>query len=243
MAIYPIHNYQVANYDCLKINSFKAGMVLIRDPNGNAIRADRSSFTIDFLNEQRGRFLGFSSGDHDVLNNIILSDPVGSSYLDSSGRIIDNANSHYGAYKRSIAEFSDENVSRYYNIFDTALSTRRGVGVFNLVGETYITDQFALVLALTYNGDSKTATIFEPGDLLTFGAGVNAGKLVKVDQSGNGPSVLVVAVVEKYDSGTGLLTFRHILSEYSNTTNYATSGLYLNLDASSNTSYPGSGTI
>ena len=243
MAIFPLRNYQVANYDCLKSNLFKAGMVLVRDLNGNAIRADRSSFTIDFLNEQRGRFLGFASGDHDVLNNIILSDPVGSSYLDSNGRIIDNANSHYGAYKRSIAEFSDENVSRYYNIFDTAISTRRGVGVFNLVGETYITDQFALVLALTFNGDSKTSTTFEPGDLLTFGAGVNAGKLVKVDQSGNGPSVLVVAVVEKYDSGTGLLTFRHILSEYNNTTNYATSGLYLNLDASSNVSYPGSGTI
>jgi hypothetical protein len=52
MAIFPLRNYQVANYDCLKSNSFKAGMVLVRDPNGNAIKADRSSFTIDFLNEQ-----------------------------------------------------------------------------------------------------------------------------------------------------------------------------------------------
>lgn len=243
MAIYPLRNSQVANYDCLKSNSFKAGMVLIRDSNGYAVKADRSSFTIDFLSEQRGRFLGFASGDHDVINNIILSDPVGSSFVDSNGRIVDNPNSHYGVYKRSIAEFSDENVSRYYNIYDTALSTRRGVGVFNLVSEIYITDQFAPVLALTFSGDAKVSTTLSPGDLLTFGAGINAGKLVKVDQSGNGPSVLVVGVVEKYDSGTGLLTFRHILSEYNNTVSYSSTGLYLNLDASSNVSYPGSGTI
>ena len=243
MAIYPLRNSQVANYDCLKSNSFKAGMVLIRDSNGFAVKADRSSFTIDFLSEQRGRFLGFASGDHDVINNIILSDPVGSSFVDSNGRIVDNPNSHYGVYKRSIAEFSDENVSRYYNIYDSALSTRRGVGVFNLVSEIYITDQFAPVLALTFSGDDRVSTTLSPGDLLTFGAGINAGKLVKVDQSGNGPSVLVVGVVEKYDSGTGLLTFRHILSEYNNTVSYSSTGLYLNLDASSNVSYPGSGTV
>ena len=243
MAIFPLRNSQVANYDCLKSNSFKAGMVLIRDSNGFAVKADRSSFTIDFLSEQRGRFLGFASGDHDVINNIILSDPVGSSFVDSNGRIVDNPNSHYGVYKRSIAEFSDENVSRYYNIYDSALSTRRGVGVFNLVSEIYITDQFAPVLALTFSGDDRVSTTLSPGDLLTFGAGINAGKLVKVDQSGNGPSVLVVGVVEKYDSGTGLLTFRHILSEYNNTVSYSSAGLYLNLDASSNVSYPGSGTV
>lgn len=103
MAIFPLRNSQVANYDCLKSNTFKSGMVLIRDLNGYAVKADRSSFTIDFLSEQRGRFLGFASGDHDVINNMILSDPVGSSFVDSNGRIVDNPNSHYGVYKRSIA--------------------------------------------------------------------------------------------------------------------------------------------
>ena len=40
-----------------------------------------------------------------------------------------------------------------------------------------------------------------PGDLLTFGAGINAGKLVKVDTSGYGPSVVIVGTVIKFDSG------------------------------------------
>ncbi len=242
MAIYPLRNSHVANFDCLRSQAFKSGMILIRDSNGYAVKADRSSFSLDFLNEQSGKFLGFASGDHDLNNNIILSDPVGGSYIDSNGRLIDNVNSHYGVYKRSIAEFSDENVSRYYNIFDSSSLTRRGVGVFNLEGEYYITDQFSPVLALTFSGDGNSVVNLDSGDLLTIGAGVNAGKLVKVDTSGFGPSVLVVGVVEKYDAGTNLLTFRHILREYNNSVSYSTSGLYLNLDASSNVSYPGSGT-
>jgi len=242
MAIFPLHNSHIANYDVLRSDTFKAGMVLIRDSNGNATKADRNNLSLDSLKEQMFKFLGFASGDHDVNNSIILPDPIGSNYLDSANNFITNANANYGVFKRSIAEFSDENVSRYYNVFDNSLLARRGVGVYNLESEVYITDQFNPVLATTFNGDSRTPVTLLPGDLLTFGANENAGKLVKVDISGNGPSILVVGIVDKYDSGTNLLTFTHSLEYYNNTVNIASTGLYLNLDASNPTSYPGSGT-
>jgi len=243
MAIYPITNYYVVNYDVLRSSSFKAGMVLIRDSNGYAQMADRSSFGTDNLSEQTGKFIGFASGDHDTLNNIILSDPVGSNYLDSNNAFQDNVNAHYGVFKRSIAEFSDENVSRYYNTFDNSLLTRRGVAVYNLKGESYITDQFSRVTAFTLYADDTTIVDFNPGDLLTFGAGINAGKLVKVDTSGFGPSVIVIGIVDKYDRGANLLYFTHIIDYYRNVPNLYTTGISLNLDANNSTSNPGSGNI
>jgi hypothetical protein len=242
MSIFPLVNYYVTNVEVSKASSFKSGMCLVRDANGNAVVADRAAVFMDSVNEQLGRFLGFASGDHDVANNIILSDPVGSNYIDSNNNFIDRANSHFSSVKRSILDFADENVGRFYNIFDNSVNSKRGVGVYNLEGEIYITDQYATKLAMTYGGDSIIDIVFSPGDLLTFGAGVNAGKLVKVDTSGSGPSVLIVGAVEKFDAGSNVLYFRHALEAYSNVTSYSTTGLYMNLDASSATSYPGSGT-
>jgi hypothetical protein len=240
MAIFPITNYYVVNYDVLVSSSFKSGMALMRDSNGYAIKADRSLFNSNGTGEQFGRFIGFASGDHDTLNNIILSDPVGSNYLDSNNVFRDNVNSHYGAFKRSIAEFSDENVNRYYNIFDNSLLSKRGVAVFNLEGESYITDQFAKVESLFIDSDGTDLISFNPGDFLTFGAGINAGKLVKVDSSEIGPSVLIVGVVEKFDSGTNLLYFRHIIKTIKNPVPILTN-LIFSLDASNPASYSGSG--
>ena len=82
MAIYPLKNNKVVNYDVLRTNTFKSGMVLSYDSNGNAVIADRSSYSSDSVREQLGKFIGFASDDHDLLNTIIMSDPVGSSYLD-----------------------------------------------------------------------------------------------------------------------------------------------------------------
>ena len=241
MAIFPITNYYVVNYDVLVSSSFKSGMALMRDSNGYAIKADRSLFDSNGTGEQFGRFIGFASGDHDTLNNIILSDPVGSNYLDSNNVFRDNVNSHYGAFKRSIAEFSDENVNRYYNIFDNSLLSKRGVAVFNLKGESYITDQFAKVESSFIDSDGTDLISFNPGDFLTFGAGINAGKLVKVDSSAIGPSVLIIGIVEKFDSGTNLLYFRHIFESYNSIVSLFTTGITVYLDASNPTSYSGSG--
>lgn len=243
MAIFPLHNPYITNFDVLRYSYFKSGMILMRDSNGYAVKADRSSFGTDSLPEQIGKFMGFASNDHDEMNNIILADPVGSNYVDINANFITNVNAHYGTYKRSITEFSDENVSRYYNIFDRSLLTRRGVGVYNLESETYITDQFARVTAFTLYADDTTVVDLNPGDLLTFGAGVNAGKLVKVDTSGIGPTVLVVGTVDRYDPGTNLLYFTHTFDYYRNTSGLFTTGITLNLDANNPTSNPGSGTV
>jgi hypothetical protein len=243
MAIFPLHNPYVTNYDVLRYSYFKGGMVLIRDSNGYAVKADRYLLSSDTLPEQIGKFMGFASNDHDEMNNIILADPVGSNYIDINANFITNVNAHYGTYKRSITEFSDENVSRYYNIFDRSLLTRRGVGVYNLESETYITDQFARVTAFTLYADDTTVVDLNPGDLLTFGAGINAGKLVKVDTSGYGPTVLVVGTVDRYDPGTNLLYFTHTFDYYRNITSLFTTGITLNLDANNPTSNPGSGTV
>ncbi len=237
MSIFPITNYYVINYDVLRSSSFYAGMALNIDSNGFAVKADRASSSTDTLAEQMSKFLGFASGDHDVMNNIILSDPVGSNFVDSNFEFKDNVNSHYGVFKRSIAEFSDENVSRYYNIFDNSTQARRGVAVYNLKGESYITDQFNRVTAYTQYADDTNIISFNPGDLLTYGAGINAGKLVKVDTSGYGPNVNVIGVVEKFDPAANLLYFRHETSSYRNTPLVYSNGLVMNLDATISSSY------
>jgi hypothetical protein len=242
MAIYPLKNNKVVNYDVLRTNTFKSGMVLSYDSNGNAVIADRSSYSSDSVREQLGKFIGFASDDHDLLNTIIMSDPVGSSYLDSNNRLIDNVNNLYSQLKRSINEFSDENVSKYYNVSDRRTASERGVGVYNLEGEVYATDQFVKKLAYLIHSDSTTDITFSPGDLLTFGAGVNAGKLVKVDTSGFGPNVVIVGIVESFDSGTNVLYFRHILNIYrAGNIPLITSGAIMNLDASNPLSYSGTG--
>ena len=243
MAIYPLKNYKVANYDVLRASTFKSGMILFYDNNGYAIKADRSLASSDNPREQLSKFLGFASSDHDLLNNIIMSDPVGSSYLDSNNRLIDNVNNLYSQLKRSINEFSDESISRYYNLSDKRNTSERGVGVFNLEGEIFATDQFVAVSAFTIYADSTTTTTLSPGDLLTIGAGVNAGKLVKVDTSGFGPNVIICGIVESHDSSTNTLYFRHILNVYINTPSLFTTGITLNLDANNPASNPGSGTV
>jgi len=241
MAIFPLHNKHVVNVPVAVSNDFKSGSALMYDNNGRAVLADRASFSFDSLTEQRSKFLGFSSNDHSTTSTIINNDPVGSNYnIDSV--FYDNTNAAYAAPKRSILDYRDENVNNFYQISNNNPETMRGTGVYNLQGEIYITDQFATKLAMTVAEDSNVDVIFSPGDLLTFGAGVNAGKLVKADLSGNGPSVIIIGSVEKHDSASKVLYFRHILETYSNTVSIATTGLYLHLDASNPTSYPGTGT-
>jgi hypothetical protein len=241
MAIYPLHNKHVINIPVAISTDFKAGSALMYDANGRAVLADRASFSFDSLNEQQSKFIGFSSNDHSSTSTIINNDPVGSNYnIDSL--FYDNTNSAYSAPKRIISDYRDENINNYYNISNNNTQTMRGSGVYNLQGEIYITDQYATKLASTFGQDSYIDIIFNSGDLLTFGAGVNAGKLVKVDTSGSGPSVIIIGSVEKFDSASKVLYFRHILETYSNTVSISTTGLYMNLDANNPTSYPGSGT-
>jgi hypothetical protein len=241
MAIFPIHNKHTVNIPVSISADFKAGSALMYDNNGRAVLANRASTAFDNLIDQQGKFIGFSSNDHSSTSTIINPDPVGSNYNINS-TFYDNANGPYTSAKRSIMDYRDENVNNYYNITSNNPEAPRGSGVYNLQGEIYITDQFTTKLADTFWADSTTDITYIPGDLLTFGAGINAGKLVKVDTSGFGPAVLVIGTVEKYDSASNLLYFRHVLETYKSTsTSIVTSGAILLLDASDPVSYPGTG--
>jgi hypothetical protein len=238
MAIFPLYNKHATNYPATVNENFTSGMALVIDSSGNAIKADRSNISYNSIIEGSGKFLGFASGDHTNLSSVLMSDPVGSNYISSDNKFVDNVNSHYSASKRSIYEFRDESIS---GVLFSEYS-KRGIGVFNLQGEIYITDQFARVESLFIDSDGTAQVNFNVGDLLTYGAGINAGKLVKVDTSAISPSVLIIGVVEKFDSASNLLYFRHVLENYNNTVSLFTNGVTVHLDASNPTSYSGSGT-
>lgn len=237
MAIFPLYNKHATNYPATVNENFTSGMALVIDSSGNAIKADRSNVSYNSIFEGYGKFLGFASGDHTNISSVLMSDPVGSNYISSDNKFVDNVNSHYSASKRSISEFRDESVS---GVLFSEYS-KRGIGVFNLQGEIYITDQFARVESLFIDSDGTAQVDFNVGDLLTYGAGINAGKLVKVDTSAISPSVLIIGVVERYDSASNLLYFRHVLESYNNTVSLFTTGITVHLDASNPTSYSGSG--
>jgi hypothetical protein len=112
--------------------------------------------------------------------------------------------------------------------------------VYPLKGDTFATDQFSPVLHGDYGLDSSTTITFSPGDLLTFGGGINAGKLVKVNVNSFGPDVLVFGVVDRYNSSTGLLYYTQ--ASYGLSFGSASSTVFA-LDAGLTTSYPGSGTV
>jgi hypothetical protein len=238
MAIFPLYNKHATNYPAKVNENFTSGMALVIDSSGNAIKADRSNVSYNSIFEGYGKFIGFASGDHTNLSSVLMSDPVGSNYISSDNKFVDNVNSHYSASKRSISEFRDESVS---GVLFSEYS-KRGIGVFNLQGEIYITDQFARVESLFIDSDGTAQVNFNVGDLLTYGAGINAGKLVKVDTSAISPSVLIIGVVEKFDEASNLLYFRHVLESYNNTVSLFTTGITVHLDASNPTSYSGSGT-
>jgi hypothetical protein len=160
-----------------------------------------------------GRFVGFSADDTARTGNtMILADPVGSSFTDSSGVLQANNNGFYVVSKRAIGDFLAENVNGVTN--PTAGSSgyegpRRGVGVFNTPGGQFVTDRYAAIASTDNTQDGGVAYTLLPGDLLTVaGSSANAGKLVKLDDRGtDGP---IVGRVDSLDSASGLLYFTQL---------------------------------
>ena len=241
MAIFPYHSTTIINKDVLTASPFKAGMALIMDLNGRAIKADSQQLVFTSVQEKYARFLGFAASDHDISGNtLIVPDVVGSNYLDTNNRFINNQNLEYSVPKRALLDLQDTAVSNFYNASDPNTISRRGIGVYNTPGDIFITDQFNPVLHGDYGVDGSTTDTILPGDLITFGGGVNAGKLVKVNLNSFGPDILVIGVIDKYVSSTGLLYFRQV--SYNLSFGTASSTVFA-LDAASTVSYPGSGTV
>ena len=213
MAIRALNSLIVANYDTAATASWLAGAALVRDISnaGRVVIGTRSA-----LGSSTG-FVGFSADDTARTGNtMILADPVGSSYVDSSGVLQANNNGFYVVSKRAIGDYLAENVNTVTN--PTAGSSgyegpRRGVGVYNTPGAQFITDQF-----LSGSGSSATniftdgsQAVYNPGTPLTFAANgsgklVEAGSLFVGGFAGTHPN-LVVGFVDRYDSAAGLLYF------------------------------------
>lgn len=240
MAIYPWHSTNIKNVDVLTASNFQAGMALWTDANGRAIKADSQQQVFTSVTEKYARFLGFAASDHDLNNTLILPDVVGSNYVDANNAFVINTNTEYSVPKRGLLDLQDSSVSKFYNPSESYTIAKRGIGVYNTPGDIFITDQFLPVLHGDYGVDGTSIQTISAGDLLTFGGGANAGKLVKVNINSFGPDILVVGKVEKYNPATGLLYFSQ--TSYNLSFGSAAANL-IALDAGSTVSYPGSGTV
>jgi hypothetical protein len=239
MAIYPTQSNYIVDVDIITTTSFKAGMALMRDDNGRAIPADNATLLYLSLQRKAGKFLGFASSDHDAFGNtIIVPDVIGSSYLDENRNFVRFENPEVRTIRRALPDLQDP-ASNNINPTDRTIVPKRGIGVYNQSGEVYITDQFVRVLHGDFGQDFTETVAFNPGDLLTFGSGVNAGKLVKVNVNSIGTDIVVVGVVEKYITATDLLHFTNAF--YSIT--FSSSSAVLALDAGNSLSFPNTGYI
>jgi hypothetical protein len=210
MAIRPLNSIVVANYNTAASASWQAGSVLARDTTtvGNVVLATRNS-----AGTVTGGVVGFSSDDTARTGNtMILADPVGANYTDSSGNFQANNTGFYVVAKRAIGDFQAENVNGVTNPTagaSTYEGPRRGVGVYSTPSGQYVTDMFVVGTgssASAAQADGGTA-VYAPGAQLTVSAaasGASNGKLVELVNTAWGP---VIGVVDRYDSAAGLLYF------------------------------------
>ena len=237
MAIFTVTSNAVENVDIMISTSFKAGMALMRDDNGRGVPADSQLLVFKTLEQKAGKFLGFATSDHSAYSNtIIIPDVIGSSYIDNSYNYIRTENNEVAVSKRGLVDNLNEAIPNLYNPSDQNVISRRGLAVYNQPNNIFITDQFKPVLHGDYGLDGLDTVALNPGDLLTFGGGVNAGKLVKVNVNSFGPELYIVGIVEKYVSSTNLLHFR----QASFSLNFGGNNL-INYDAANILSYPRSG--
>ena len=214
MAIRALNTLVVANYNTAASASWLAGDALFLQNDGTVAAAYRAGNGFSTLQQQLGRFVGFSADDTARTGNtMILADPVGSSYTDSNGVLQANNNGFYVVSKRAIGDFLAENVNGVTN--PTAGSSgyegpRRGVGVFNTPGAQFITDRFSSVASTSVTLDGAAGG-WTPavGDLLTVASSsANAGKLAKLGTVGT--DGVIVGRVDSYDSAAGLLYFTQL---------------------------------
>ena len=225
MAIYPFSNAYVINKDAVVGSSFKAGMVLMQDANGQVKPADSQSLIYKSAPEKQSMIIGIAAGDSNITGNtIIVPDYIGSNYLDSNSNFVSVSDREYVSVRRQLLDYADETVNDYYNINYSPKPKRTGIGIYSLSGDLFATDQFAPVLHGDFGLDGTITQSLNPGDLLTFGGGINAGKLVKINTNSVGPDVVIIGIVDKYNSTNGLLYFREasgIFDISNNTIQYA----------------------
>ena len=234
MAIFTVTSNAVENVDIFVDVDFKAGMALMRDDNGRVVKADNSLIFQKTLSQKIGKFLGFATSDHSSsANTIIVPDVIGSSYIDNSYNFIRTENNEVLTTKRALNDNLNESLNKPYNPSENMVISRRGLAVYNQPHNIFITDQFVRVLHGDYGIDFTTQIDFNSGDLLTFGSGINAGKLVKVNVNSISQEILIVGVVEKFIASTSLLHFRQVFYSHP----FSNDSALLALDAGNPYSY------
>ena len=207
MAIKELINVFPFNYSVAKDTVFYAGMVLARGTDGLVVKANRATTA----HQSVAAIVGLSADDKAATGvTFIQADPVGSTYVDGSGVVQAANNGWFVGIKRGLADNAafDETVTGPTDL--TSGSTgyqgpRRGVGVYQAPGQ-FVTDQVANFQtndASTSSVSDSAYTSWAINDLLTYGAGANAGKLVKVQSSATNQGA-VVAKLDRYDSAAGL---------------------------------------
>lgn len=219
MAIRALNSVVVANYSTDKEVVIRAGDGVRLTTTGVVVPAYRLDGDFD-AKQEFFRFVGFSADDTGRTGNtMILNDPVGSSYVDTSFNLQAANNGFYVVAKRAIGDFQSENVTSVTN--PTAGSSgfegpRRGIGVYNTPGGQFVTDRFAATAVSTTTLDQAalyTSQPFDEGDMLSIASAVgDSGKLVKFNytQAGNGTACVVVGRVDSFDSAAGLLYFTQL---------------------------------
>ena len=239
MAIYPTQSNYIIDVDIITTTSFKAGMVLMRDDNGRAIPADNSTLLYKTIQQKAGKHLGFAASDHDISGvTIVEPDVISTNWLDNNKNFQRYENAETTHIRRYIQEHSDPTFD-ISNPSNRSIIGKRGIGVYNQSGELYITDQFKPVLHGDFGQDYTDIQTINPGDLLTIGSGINAGKMVKVNVNSIGTDIIVVGVVDKYDTNSGLLYFTNAF--YSVT--FSSSSAVMAIDAGNSLSFPNTGSI
>jgi hypothetical protein len=240
MAIFTVTSNAVENVDIFYSSSFKSGMALMRDDNGRAVPADGSLLLYKTTEQKVGKFLGFATSDYSSSSNtIIFPDVIGSSYIDNSYNYVRTENNEVVISKRALVDNQNEAINMPYNPSENLTNSRRGMAVYNQPNNIFITDQFSRVLHGDFGVDSTQIIDFNSGDLLTFGSGINAGKLVKLNVNSIGPDVLVIGIVEKFIPSTNLLHFRqapYLVTFQSNNLQFA-------IDAANPYSYTSGNTV
>lgn len=210
MAIKELINVFPFNYSVAKNTTFYAGMVLARGTDGLVVKANRATAA----HQSSAAIVGLAADDKAATGvTFIQADPVGSTYVDGSGNVVAANNGWFVGAKRGLADNAafDETVTGVTDL--TSGSTgyqgpRRGVGVFQAPGQ-FVVDANAVANFQT-NDTSSTGpyadsayTSWAVNDLLGYGSGDNAGKLVKVQSTATNAGA-VVAKLDRYDSAAGL---------------------------------------
>ena len=207
MAIKELINVFPFNYPVDKSTAFYSGMVLARGTDGLVVKANRATVA----HQSAGAIVGLAADDKNSTGvTFIQADPVGSSYVDSSGVLQAANNGWFVGAKRGLADNAafDETVTGVTDLTSGSSGyqgPRRGVAVFQAPGQ-FVTDQFANYATNDSNSTVVADTAYTSwaiNDLLTYGASTNAGKLVKVTSGSNQGQI--VAKVDRYDSAAGLL--------------------------------------